>query len=114
MSENKRVSESGCGGFEHEQREPDDEDRAELADLLGADMVRKLLEGGDAELSVDKRVSESVILICQPRTDCVDPHSARWHCMRGHDGAAEGDCPLEACQRQGANEPRGPGGGHGS
>ena len=30
---------------EHEQREPDDEDRAELADLLGADMVGKLLDG---------------------------------------------------------------------
>jgi hypothetical protein len=31
-----------------DRRPPDDEDRAELADLLGADMVRTLLEGGDA------------------------------------------------------------------
>jgi hypothetical protein len=47
-----------------------------------------------------------LIIICEPRKDCADPNVNRWHCMRGHDGAAAGVCPLAACERQGAN--RGP------
>lgn len=43
------------------------------------------------------------IVICEPRKDCADPHVLRWHCMRGHDGAADGVCPLDYCERKGVN-----------
>jgi len=43
------------------------------------------------------------IIICEPRADCVDQNVYRWHCMRGHDGAAPGVCPLDKCDREGAN-----------
>lgn len=43
------------------------------------------------------------VIICEPRTDCADPHPHRWHCMRGHDGAEPGVCPLTVCDRRGAN-----------
>lgn len=42
-------------------------------------------------------------LVCEPRTDCVDANVNRWYCMRGHDGAPDGVCPLPKCDRQGAN-----------
>lgn len=45
----------------------------------------------------------SPVILCGPRQDCVDPNPNRWHCMRGHDGAAPGICPLVKCDRQGAN-----------
>lgn len=51
----------------------------------------------------DSTSAPPLILICEPRRDCVDDNVNRWHCMRGHDGAAPDICPLEACERQGAN-----------
>lgn len=52
----------------------------------------------------DRPVREPpVVLICAPRKDCADPHVLRWHCMRGHDGAPDGVCPLEVCDQRGAN-----------
>ncbi len=47
--------------------------------------------------------TESMILICEPRSDCVDRNIHRWHCMRGHDGAEPGVCPLAKCEQEGAN-----------
>lgn len=48
-----------------------------------------------------------VILICEPRKDCADPHILRWHCMRGFDlddkPAVPGVCPLKVCEQRGAN-----------
>lgn len=29
---------------------------------------------------------------------CADPNINRWHCMRGHDGAAPRICPLTKCK----------------
>jgi hypothetical protein len=50
---------------------------------------------------------ESQIIICEPRQDCADPHPCRWYCMRGHElddkAAIPGVCPLEKCERRGAN-----------
>lgn len=43
------------------------------------------------------------ILICEPRPDCADANINRWYCMRGHDGAAPGVCPLAYCDSKGAN-----------
>jgi hypothetical protein len=51
----------------------------------------------------DTEIPAAPIIICEPRKDCADPHVLRWHCMRGHDGAADGVCPLDYCERQGAN-----------
>jgi hypothetical protein len=48
-------------------------------------------------------MSERPIILCEPRRDCADPHTLRWHCMGGHDGAAPGVCPLDVCDRRGAN-----------
>ena len=51
----------------------------------------------------------SEVIICQPRTDCMDAHTLRWHCMRGHalpeedKAATPGVCPLTKCARLGAN-----------
>lgn len=42
-------------------------------------------------------------IICGPRADCADQNTNRWHCMRGHDGAPDGVCPLPKCDRRGAN-----------
>jgi hypothetical protein len=46
------------------------------------------------------------IILCEPLPDCADAHVLRWHCMRGHDGAPAGICPLKYCDRQGANRGR--------
>lgn len=47
------------------------------------------------------------IIICDLRRDCVDANIHRWHCMRGFElddkPAVPGVCPLEKCERQGAN-----------
>lgn len=43
------------------------------------------------------------VIWCGPRTDCVDANVNRWYCMRGHDGAPDGVCPLTRCIKQGAN-----------
>lgn len=53
--------------------------------------------------TVVEGVSEPLIIICEPRSDCADQDVNRWHCMRGHDGAPAGVCPLAYCERQGAN-----------
>lgn len=37
------------------------------------------------------------VLICEPNPTCRDPHIYRWHCMKGHDGAPAGVCPLRKC-----------------
>lgn len=49
------------------------------------------------------RSKDGLIIICEPRRDCADPHVLRWHCMRGFDGAADGVCPLKVCEQRGAN-----------
>ena len=38
-----------------------------------------------------------------PHRECADPNPNRWHCMRGHDGAPPGICPLPVCESRGAN-----------
>lgn len=48
---------------------------------------------------------QTPIILCTSgaRPDCADPHPMRWYCMRGHDGAPRDVCPLEKCERRGAN-----------
>lgn len=43
------------------------------------------------------------VIICEPAKGCADPHKDRWYCMRGHDGAPSGVCPLDYCEKRGAN-----------
>jgi hypothetical protein len=47
------------------------------------------------------------VIICEERADCADKNINRWHCMRGHEGAAENVCPLTVCDRRGANRTEG-------
>lgn len=47
-------------------------------------------------------------ILCGPRADCADLNVNRWHCMRGHDGAPAGVCPLRVCERRGANRTAAP------
>lgn len=35
--------------------------------------------------------------VCGPDPKCLDPHPARWHCHRGHDGAEPDVCLLKCC-----------------
>lgn len=48
-------------------------------------------------------MSTTTVIICEPPTDCADPHPCRWYCMGGHDGAEPGVCPLKRCEQRGAN-----------
>lgn len=43
------------------------------------------------------------VIICEPPSECADPNVNRWYCMRGHEGAEPGICPLTVCDRRGAN-----------
>lgn len=49
------------------------------------------------------------VIICGPPKMCADPNPNRWHCMRGHalkeedKPARPGVCPLDKCDRKGAN-----------
>lgn len=52
---------------------------------------------------MSERPDDGAVIVCEPRADCVDQNVNRWYCMRGHDGAPEGVCPLPKCERQGAN-----------
>lgn len=46
---------------------------------------------------------EPTPILCEPAKDCADAHTLRWDCLRGHDGAPAGVCPLEHCEKRGAN-----------
>lgn len=51
--------------------------------------------------------NDGPIIICEPAKDCADANIHRWHCLRGHElagkPALDGVCPLDYCDRQGAN-----------
>jgi hypothetical protein len=77
------------------------ETREELRRLQEAEEIAAAFE--ECPRCDDRHRTSGAVIICGPRKDCADPHPHRWYCMRGHDGAADGVCPLAKCERQGAN-----------